>query len=493
MHSNGLLKWLILPLILLVVFGAFKACSNKPPSTSSSKANEPRLTEEEMKQLGIDGDTPNDTVATLVAQTKAMRSELKTLLSDNKDQQEENSRLRQRDSEIDQRIQQALSTELQKAPPKDQRRLNDQETQTLLEDLKQRLSTEFLSNRSNDLPIGLGLQPGDGDQFSKGEDDLIWIIPQDATTVDSQGKPIPSGSNKPSTGFSFPDAFRDEINRGQRELKATTAAVGRNIRTSEEKDLVTPVYTLPENSTLTGSVAMTALIGRVPVEGVVNDPYPFKVLIGPDNLTANGIDLPDVAGAVISGTAAGDWTFSCVRGQIISMTFVFNDGRIRTVPTPQKLTNRQSTGQASGSNMDKIQGGIGWLSDPYGIPCISGERRSNAEQYLGTKSLITAAGAGVAKLLESNEQGSNTLFSASGTPVGKGSNGTDAMNTILSGGVKDIGDWVNKLYGQAFAAIYVQPGAQVAVHLDRQLEIDYETLGRKVRHAAGGTYASELD
>lgn len=493
MHSNGLLKWLILPLILLVVFGAFKACSNKPSSASPSKANEPRLTEEEMKQLGIEGDTPNDTVATLVAQTKAMRSELKALLSDNKGQQEENTRLRQRDSEIDQRIQQALSTELQKAPSKDQRRLNEQETQTLLEELKQRLSTEFLSNRSADLPIGLGLQPGDGEQFSKGEDDLIWIAPQDATTVDSQGKPIPSGPNKPSTGFSFPDAFSDEINRGQRELKAATGAVGRNIKTSEEKGSAKPVYTLPENSTLTGSIAMTALIGRVPVDGVVNDPYPFKVLIGPDNLTANGIDLPDVAGAVISGTAAGDWTLSCVRGQIISMTFVFNDGRIRTVPTPQKLTHRQSTGQAGGSSTDKIQGGIGWLSDPYGIPCISGERRSNAEQYLGTKSLITAAGAGVAKLLESDQQGSNTLFSASGTPVGNGATGTDAMNTILSGGVKDIGDWVNKLYGQAFAAIYVQPGAQVSVHLDRQLEIDYETLGRKVRHASGGTYVSELD
>ncbi|EGH18473.1 hypothetical protein Pgy4_36510, partial [Pseudomonas savastanoi pv. glycinea str. race 4] len=29
-----------------------------------------------------------------------------------------------------------------------------------------------------------------------------------------------------------------------------------------------------------GSVAMSALIGRVPVDGTVNDPYPFKVLIG---------------------------------------------------------------------------------------------------------------------------------------------------------------------------------------------------------------------
>src|SRR3546814_4055075 len=76
-----------------------------------------------------------------------------------------------------------------------------------------------------------------------------------------------------------------------------------------------------------GSIAMTALIGRVPIDGTVNDPYPFKVLIGLDNLTANGIDIPDVAGAVVSGTASGDWTLSCVRGQIRSVTFVFQDGR----------------------------------------------------------------------------------------------------------------------------------------------------------------------
>ena len=78
------------------------------------------------------------------------------------------------------------------------------------------------------------------------------------------------------------------------------------------------VYTVPSNSTLMGSIAMTALIGRVPIDGTVNDPYPFKVLIGPDNLTANGIDIPDVAGAVVSGTASGDWTLSCVRGHHMS-------------------------------------------------------------------------------------------------------------------------------------------------------------------------------
>ena len=41
---------------------------------------------------------------------------------------------------------------------------------------------------------------------------------------------------------------------------------------------------------------MTALLGRVPIDGKVTDPYPFKVLIGKDNLTANGIQLPDVEG-----------------------------------------------------------------------------------------------------------------------------------------------------------------------------------------------------
>ena len=77
-------------------------------------------------------------------------------------------------------------------------------------------------------------------------------------------------------------------------------------RTNEKgaEESAEPVYTLPENSTLVGSRAMTALLGRVPINGTVTDPYPFKVLIGKDNLTANGIELPDVEGAIVSGRPA---------------------------------------------------------------------------------------------------------------------------------------------------------------------------------------------
>src|SRR3546814_13830124 len=105
-------------------------------------------------------------------------------------------------------------------------------------------------------------------------------------------------------------------------------------------------------------------------------PYPFKVLIGPDNLTANGIDIPDVAGAVVSGTASGDWTLSCVRGQIRSVTFVFQDGTIRTVP--EDSSKGGSSGGNAGHNGASIQGGLGWSSGPYGLP-RTGERRVGAE------------------------------------------------------------------------------------------------------------------
>ena len=64
----------------------------------------------------------------------------------------------------------------------------------------------------------------------------------------------------------------------------------------------------------------------------------------------------------------------------------------------------------------------------------------------------------------------------------------------IAGGVQDMSAWVNKLYGQAFAAIYVKPGAQVAVHLEQPLLIDYERTGRRVDHRLGGLpHAQDLD
>ena len=341
------------------------------------------------------------------------------------------------------------------------------------------------------MPVGLGLEDGDGKNFGGSQSGgarpsssvgTRWVEPDDA-------KPTKNGGT--TGGLNFPTSFgpaQKALSNAADSVADTGTQAANAVRPSAK-----PVYTVPSNSTLMGSIAMTALIGRVPIDGTVNDPYPFKVLIGPDNLTANGIDIPDVAGAVVSGTASGDWTLSCVRGQIRSVTFVFQDGTIRTVPEDGNRA-QGSGGQANGANGNSTtHGGLGWISDPYGIPCVSGERRSNAQQYLGSQALITAAGAGAASLIKSNNGSVAVVANSNGSLGTVGISGNEAMGRILAGGVQEMSQWVNKLYGQAFAAVYVQPGAKVAVHLEQPLNIDYDAKGRRVNHRIGGAHASDLD
>ena len=48
---------------------------------------------------------------------------------------------------------------------------------------------------------------------------------------------------------------------------------------AEAVPTVKPRFTLPVNATLLDNTAMTAFIGRVPVNGTVQDPYRFKILV----------------------------------------------------------------------------------------------------------------------------------------------------------------------------------------------------------------------
>lgn len=223
----------------------------------------------------------------------------------------------------------------------------------------------------------------------------------------------------------FPSRFSSLEDNEITRQKAELARNAKNERGIE--DAATPVYTLPENSTLVGSQAMTALLGRVPIDGKVTDPYPFKVLIGKDNLTANGIQLPDVEGAIVSGTATGDWTLSCVRGDVQSITFVFSDGTVRTVPSPAKSTD-------GSDNKNRSGGSIGWLSDEHGVPCLAGERKSNASTYLPTLFALSGATA-AAEAMAEGEMTSST----EGTDVTRtltGDAGTYALGKAVSGGCR---------------------------------------------------------
>lgn len=484
--SNTLLKVIVPVVLLSAVMIGVKSCGGSKP-TQHSADNPPvaDLTQEELRILGIEGDTPQDTLRTLVGRIKTIQTSQENLEKQNTALAEENARLQNKSNNVDGRINDAVSAAKQESTQAQQKlQAEQQRLAGLLESLKNTVPGPGAGSNTpvgSDLPVGLGLEDaGPGETMAQG---TIWIEPQDGVQRDRNGKPITGAAvatNDTGT-FQFPTAFGglndNEITHQKAELDRTA----KNQQSIEETDL--PVYTLPENSTLVGSQAMTALLGRVPIDGKVTDPYPFKVLIGKENLTANGIELPDVEGAIVSGTATGDWVLSCVRGEVHSITFVFTDGTVRTVP--------QSAKSSDGSNGQSNGGSIGWLSDEHGIPCLSGDRKSNASTYLPTLFALSAAGAASDAMSES--QTTTTTDGTSITSTLTGSAGQAALGKALSGGTNELAEWVKARYGQMFDAIYVPPGANVAVHITRQIPIDYEEKGRKVKYDFDVSQQHELD
>ncbi|HEN3654478.1 TPA: TIGR03752 family integrating conjugative element protein [Yersinia enterocolitica] len=465
--SNTLLKVLVpVVLFIAIAIGVKSFDSGTPPALSTIRPNTVSdLTEEELQILGIEGDTPADTLRTLVARLKVIQDKQNSLDQRNTRLSEENTDLKENDVNVDNRIRDAVNVVKQQ---EEQARQTLQAEQQRLATLIERMEDGIGQMQQGGLPVGLGLEGSDTaiDRVSSG---VMWIEPLDTVQLDRNGKSVIGTAAVGTGSFQFPSSF---ASLEDNEISHKKAELDRVVKNQQAIEEAIPVYTLPENSTLIGSRGMTALLGRVPIDGKVTDPYPFKVLIGKENLTANGIELPDVEGAIVSGTATGDWVLSCVRGEVHSITFVFTDGTVRTVPSPAKSSD--------GGNGKSNGGSIGWLSDENGIPCLSGERKSNASTYLPT--LFALSGAGAAADAMANNQTTTSVEGTTMTSTLTGSAGQAALSKALSSGTNELADWVKARYGQMFDAVYVPPGAQVAVHITRQIPIDFEKQGRKVRY-----------
>jgi integrating conjugative element protein (TIGR03752 family) len=458
------------------------------------------LTPDDLKALGIEGDTPQDTLRTIVGNFRHVQERLDTIDNENKTLREANKGLMAKSNNITDEITQAV-TSAREAGEQQQSRLRadvtslNTQVSTLLARLKRESTVDGApapGAEGQDIPPGLGYDRGHVSLTAEPPvDGMQWVEPHDGIALDASGHPVGGSNTNPATGFTFASSFPESPSATLSVNSSTPLAAS----TPAPDESVDPVYTLPENATLVGSKAMTALLGRVPVDGKVTDPYPFKVIIGKDNLTANGIELPDVQGAIVSGTATGDWTLSCVRGALTSMTFVFTDGTVRTIPAPEKQNAEgRQEGQSNNGGNTGINGNtgnsIGWISDDSGIPCISGTRKSNASTYLPTIGLLAAASAG-GDAVAQNQNTSQTNAYGGVTSTLTGDAGQAVVGKALSGGLHEVVDWAKARYGQTFDAIYVPPGQSLALHITRQLDIDYAEKGRKVKYdfslAAHGT------
>ncbi|KJZ06243.1 hypothetical protein TW86_19925 [Halomonas sp. S2151] len=467
LRSNTLLKVLVPALLVIVLLILVRGLSGDNAGTDAEMAEaDPTLTlnDDELKALGIEGDTPRDTVATLVGHVQAMRRDLEQAQAETQALRDQNEQLMSRHKDVDGAIDEALRRERERLRQEIARSKPDSSMLGTLQRQLDQLRRQVDGQRDDDLPIGLGLEGGsgpDGTSYSGpgSEHALTWVEPLDAQE-DERGR----------GEMTFPTRFGEAAGELSESAQRATSAVESRVTGRPDESTVEPVYTLPENSTLMGSVAMTALLGRVPIDGTVNDPYPFKVVIGRENLTANGVTLPEVESAIVSGTATGDWTLSCVRGQVNSMTFVFEDGTVRTLPAPEDVNSDEGSNRTT----------LGWLSDPRGLPCIPGDRKTNAQQFLLTSFILGAAEAG-ADAMAMNEV--TTSVDSGGVVSGlTGDSGRYAASQALAGGVSDVRQWVQERFGQTFDAVYVPPGQPVAIHIERELPIDYETQGRRVRY-----------
>jgi len=396
-------------LVLMAVLVGMRGCTGREPTT----------TEASMQKVPeappADADTPADTIRTLRAGVAEMTNKF-TAMSD------ENKRL------LDQN--QKLSREVRDVENKVTGRQADQaRADSALQGLSRRI--EELSGGLRSLRDRAPAPSIRGAGLTMSPEAVVWIEPVGLPAALAAASATP----KPTEP-----------------------------KPREEKPPPRPVYTIAENMALTGSTAFTALVGRIPIRGTVQDPFPFYVLVGPDNLAANGLELPDVAGVIFRGTALGDWNLSCVRGRLISATFVFRNGTIRTV----RGTEQEPLGE---------------LADAFGVPCVSGKRITDAASYLSQRVLVSAVGA--AGDAAAAAQTTNTVsgLTGVGTTTVTGEVGKFILGRTVRESARDVEEWLDDRYADSFDAVFTAPGGAVSLLIQREMTIDYDPVGRKLRHA----------
>ncbi|MGH7858200.1 MAG: hypothetical protein ACREQY_12825 [Candidatus Binatia bacterium] len=154
-----------------------------------------------------------------------------------------------------------------------------------------------------------------------------------------------------------------------------------------------------------------------------------------------------------------------MRGRLLSATFVFRNGTIRTV-----RGNEQEP--------------LGELADEFGVPCVSGKRITDAASYLSQRVLVSAVGA--AGDAAAAAQTTNTVsgLTGVGTTTVTGEVGKFILGRSVRESARDIEDWLDDRYADSFDAVFAAPGNAVSLLIQREMTIDYDSLGRRLRHAS---------
>ncbi len=251
----------------------------------------------------------------------------------------------------------------------------------------------------------------------------------------------------------------------------TEAQAIRAAAAADKSDEPQPRYTINDTATLFTNTTMTALLGRVPISNKVVDPFRFKVITGADNLAASGLRLPPAIKHIVwTGYTVGNRELSCVSAYFDTVTLVFEDGTISTTTVKQETRRKSAESRY-----------LGYVSTKRGNPCIRGVLYSNANDYLKDRiALATIAAASDAAAASE----STTVLNNSGT-FSTGITG-DTTRFIgaraLSGGLDEAVEYLRERMRDAYDVVFVGTGQHLTIHVEHQIEFDYDPKGRKLDH-----------
>jgi hypothetical protein len=422
MHkTNSILKYAAIPVIILVVICLIVPLFNHSKAPSPLPISKKEIT---IKNIASD-DSAAESLDTLTADISKTKQKIMEVTKDNEIFKQKNAALLEQESSKHNEESSKLTQEIE-------------QLKTQLQSITQKTSTGGTGNNSSPQPITI-------------VDDLTQI-PKD--------HPLINILNSNANGF----------------ISSTSL--------EKDKPKVIPYYTIPANGTSVRDKLMTALVGRIPVKGIVTDPYPFKIVISDDNLAANGLRIPHLLQMIVSGYCEGDLNLVSVRGWITSLTFVFDDGTISST-----TSNDNDIGNYTKSNS------LGYLSDKYGNPFIRGKLITNAPAYL-SGSVAIDAGVGAANAYaQTQTTSSNTLLGSTTSSV-TGSQGKFVAGQAMSSAANGVQQWWHDREEQSFDAIYVAPVdekdsfVEIAVNFAKEIHIDYDPQGRKLNYAHNNTHVS---
>ncbi len=135
---------------------------------------------------------------------------------------------------------------------------------------------------------------------------------------------------------------------------------------------------------------------------------------------------------------------------------------------------------------------IGYITNPQGVPCISGRRVTDAHKQLFTMGML-----GAAKSYFDAKAAAETT--TTDNPLGGGSTsvtGNQAAfinNQTYSDSMDTVMDFYSKRMRDTFDVIYVDPAAKVSLNITQDLYIDYNSDARKLAYNNGGRNVKALD